>query len=50
MTVWTQDVKRIIGDDNASGLTILNAWVEHLSKIDEPCLQIDGGIERIFDM
>lgn len=50
MTIWTQDVKKIINDDNASALNILKTWVDHLSKIDEPCLQIDGGVERIFDM
>ena len=49
-TVWTQDVKKIIGDDQATAGTILKTWVEHLAGYDEPCLQIDGGVERIFDL
>ena len=50
MTIWTPDVRRIINNDQASALTILNTWVDYLSRIDEPCLQIDGGVDRIFDM
>ena len=50
MTVWTYDVKKLINDDQATAATILKTWVDHLSTIDEPCVAIDGGVERIFDM
>lgn len=50
VTVWTYDVKKIINDDQATAATILKTWVDHLSTIEEPCLAIDGGVERIFDM
>jgi hypothetical protein len=50
ITVWTQDIKKLYEHDDPSALTILNTWVDHLSKIDEPCVQIDGGTERVFDM
>ena len=51
--IWTHDVKKIIGQGEPTALTIMNAWVEVLSTIDDPCLQIDGGPggqDRIFDL
>lgn len=50
MTVWTYDLKKIIDNDQATAGTILSTWVEYLSTIDQPCVQIDGGVERVFDM
>lgn len=50
VTVWTQDVNKIIAQDNPTALTILNAWIKHLGTIEDPCLQIDGGVDRIFDV
>ena len=50
MTVWTYDLKKIINNNEATAGTILKTWVDYFSTIDQPCVQIDGGVERIFDM
>ena len=49
-TIWTYDVKKIINNDQASAGTILRTWIDHVNSFEEPCLAIDGGVERIFDM
>ena len=48
--VSTYDVKKLYNGNEPSALTILNTWVDVLSKIEEPCVKIDGYTERIFDM
>ncbi|EKM56441.1 uncharacterized protein PHACADRAFT_253563 [Phanerochaete carnosa HHB-10118-sp] len=48
--VSTYDVKKLYSESEPTALTILETWADHLSKIDEPCLAIDGYTERIFDM
>ena len=50
MTIWTTDIQRMINDNQASAATILKTWVDYLATVDQPCVQIDGGSDRIFDM
>ena len=50
LTVWTHDVKKLYDTNEPSARTILETWMDVLGKIDEPCVAIDGGTERIFDM
>ena len=48
--VSTYAIKKLYDTDSPSALTILNMWIDQLSKIDAPCVAIDGYTERIFDM
>ncbi|KIP11864.1 hypothetical protein PHLGIDRAFT_98965 [Phlebiopsis gigantea 11061_1 CR5-6] len=48
--VLTYDVKKLYDKDEPSAGTILEIWTDVLRKHDEPCLQIDGYTERVFDM
>lgn len=43
-------MKKLYDKDEPTARTILETWTEVLSKHDEPCLQIDGYTERVFDM
>ena len=47
--VDTKPIRDAIDDSKASAVTILHAWVEYLSSIDDPCVEIGRHSDRIFD-
>ena len=47
--VDTQVVWDKIANGQASALSILANWVDHLKNIDDPCVEISRYSERIFD-
>ena len=45
----TEIVRRRINNDKASALTILNAWVDYIKSIEDPCVEIGRHADRVFD-